>query len=34
MVVAGSTPVEEVERISMGPRRMEERVARDFCREG
>ena len=26
VVVAGSTPVEEVERILMGPRGMEERV--------
>ena len=34
VVVAGSTPVEEVERILMGPRDMEERVVRDFCREG
>ena len=34
VVVAGSTRVEEVERISMGPRGMEERVVRDFCREG
>ena len=34
VVVAGSTPVEEVERISMGPRGMEERVVRDFCWEG
>ena len=35
--MAGFTPVEEVERISMGPReRVErvERVVRDFCREG
>ena len=31
--MAGFTPVEEVERISMGPRDMEERVVRDFCRE-
>ena len=34
VVVAGFTPVEEVEGISMGPRDMEERVVRDFCREG
>ena len=34
VVVAGFTPVEEVERISMGPRDMVERVVRDFCREG
>ena len=34
VVVAGFTPVEEVERISMAPRDMEERVVRDFCREG
>ena len=32
-MVAGFTPVEEVERISMGSRDMEERVVRDFCRE-
>ena len=32
--MAGFTPVEEVERISMGPRDMVERVVRDFCREG
>ena len=32
--MAGFTPVEEVEGISMGPRDMEERVVRDFCREG
>ena len=32
--MAGFTPVEEVERISMEPRDMEERVVRDFCREG
>ena len=31
--MAGFTPVEEVERISMGSRDMEERVVRDFCRE-
>ena len=34
VVAAGFTPVEEVERISMGPRDMVERVVRDFCREG
>ena len=34
MVVAGFTPVEEVESISMGPRDMVARVVRDFCREG
>ena len=32
--MAGFTPVEEVEGISMEPRDMEERVVRDFCREG
>ena len=32
--MAGFTPVEEVERISMGPRDMEERVVGDFCWEG
>ena len=32
--MAGFTPVEEVERISMGARDMEERVVRDFCWEG
>ena len=32
--MAGFTPVEEVERISMGPRDMVGRVVRDFCREG
>ena len=32
--MAGFTPVEEVERISVGSRGMEERVVRDFCREG
>ena len=32
--MAGFTPVEEVERISMGPRERVERVVRDFCREG
>ena len=31
--MAGFTPVEEVERISMGPRDMVARVVRDFCRE-
>ena len=31
--MAGFTPVEEVERISMGPRDMVGRVVRDFCRE-
>ena len=34
VAVAGFTPVEEVERISMGPRDMVGRVVRDFCREG
>ena len=34
VVVAGFTPVEEVERISMGPREMGERVVRDFFRDG
>ena len=34
VVVAGFTPVEEVESISMGPREMGERVVRDFFREG
>ena len=34
VVVAGFTPVEEVERISMGPREKGERVVRDFFREG
>ena len=34
VVVAGFTPVEEVERISMETRDMVERVVRDFCREG
>ena len=33
VVVAVFTPVEEVERLSMGPRDREERVVRDFCRE-
>ena len=32
--MAGFTPVEEVERISMGSRDMVEKVVRDFCREG
>ena len=32
--MAGFTPVEEVERISMGPRDMVARVVWDFCREG
>ena len=32
--MAGFTPVEEVERISMGPREMGERVVRDFFRDG
>ena len=32
--MAGFTPVEEVESISMGPREMGERVVRDFLREG
>ena len=34
VVVAGLPPVEEVERISVGARGMEEGVVRDFCREG
>ena len=34
VVAAGFTPVEEVERISMGPREMGERVVRDFFRDG
>ena len=34
VAVAGFTPVEEVERISMGPRDKVGRVVRDFCREG
>ena len=34
VVVAGFPPVEEVERISMGARGMEEGVVRDFRREG
>ena len=32
--MAGFTPVEEVERISIGPRDMVARVVRDFCRVG
>ena len=32
--MAGFTPVEEVERISMGPRESAEKVARGFYREG
>ena len=32
--MAGFTPVEEVERISMGPRDVVGRVVRDFYREG
>ena len=32
--MAGFTPVEEVESISMGPRDMVARVVRDFCRAG
>ena len=32
--MAGFTPVEEVERISIGPRDMVGRVVRDFSREG
>ena len=32
--MAGFTPVEEVESISMGPRDVVARVVRDFCREG
>ena len=32
--MAGFTPVEEVDSISMGPREMGERVVRDFFREG
>ena len=32
--MAGFSPVEEVEGISMRPRDMVERVVRDFCREG
>ena len=32
--MAGFTPVEEVEGISMGPRDVVERVVRDFCWEG
>ena len=34
VVVAGFTPVEEVESISMGPKDKVARVVRDFCREG
>ena len=34
VVVAGFTPVEEVERISMGPRESAEKVVRDFCKGG
>ena len=33
VVVAGFTPVEEVERISMAPRETAEKVVRDFFRE-
>ena len=32
--MAGFTPVEEVEKISMGPRESAEKVVRDFFREG
>ena len=32
--MAGFTPVEEVESISMGPRDVVARGVRDFCREG
>ena len=32
--MVGFTPVEEVERISMGPREKAEKVVRDFYREG
>ena len=32
--MAGFTPVEEEESISIGPRNMVARVVRDFCREG
>ena len=32
--MAGFTPVEEVESISMGPRDVVARVVRNFCREG
>ena len=32
--MVGFTPVEEVERISMGPRETAEKVVRDFYREG
>ena len=34
VVAAAFTPVEEVERISMGSKDTVERVVRDFCREG
>ena len=33
-MAAGFTPVEEVERISMGPRESAEKVVRGFYREG
>ena len=32
--MAGFTPVEEVESISMGPRNLVARVVRDFCGDG
>ena len=32
--MVGFTPVEEVERTSMGPRDTVERVVRDLCEEG
>ena len=32
--MADFTPVEEVERISMGPRESAEKVVRDFCKRG
>ena len=32
--MVGFTPVEEVERISMGPRESAEKVVRGFYREG
>ena len=32
--MVGFTPVEEVERISMGPRETAKKVVRDFYREG
>ena len=32
--MAGFTPVEEVERVSIETRDMVARVVRDFCREG